>query len=265
MQRSIFPAVLAALVVSVVVNVIVLFVRDDGRGDLLRRAEEAEKRVHGSADKVDTLIGRLDSLERRHAASRRNSDAGSGSDARAAPTEVAPDGMAVFPVDADGAPLAPDGSRFVSLKDLEAEVAKALTARGGTFAMEQLPPEPPKSLEDVAADMGLSAGEVAQLRIILRESEEELLDIFFPGQWIEEAKVTVQQLRDDPDKLSAFMQQGLMRVVSNAGKLLTLERRRNKSIKDLLGEERAQQFRGKRVKPIYGEEIGTVLEDLFKD
>jgi hypothetical protein len=72
-------------------------------------------------------------------------------------------------------------------------------------------------------------------------------------------------LRDDPDKLSAFMQQGLMRVVSNAGKLLTLERRRNKSIKDLLGEERAQQFRGKRVKPIYGEEIGTVLEDLFKD
>lgn len=263
MKRSIFPAVFAALVVSILVNVISLSLRDDGRGDLLRRAEDAEKRVLGSADKVDTVVRRLEALERRSAGSRRGIDVEGGE--AASPEVVVPDGAAVFPVDENGAPLAPDGTPFISRKDLEAEVAKAIAARSAAFQGLGAPVEPAKTLEEVAAEMGLSAGEEAQLRIIQRESEDEVLDIFFPGQRIEEIKQTAKELKDDPDRLSAFVQQGLMRAFSNAGKLMTLDRRRNKSIKDALGEERAAEFRSKRVKPFYGEDLEHLMDGLLRD
>lgn len=266
MKRSIFPAVFAALIVSVFVQVVAMSFKQDGSGDFLERAEKAEARVEAMTDQVDILIRDLDKLKRQRSGRRfsdvRPGESRSDGDPAASDAGNAPLGVTF---DESGRPLAQDGTPYLSAAEVEAAVKKALDERGAAIAGDYVTPEPAKTLEEIAAEIGLSSGEEAQVRTILRESEDELLDIFFPGQKLADIKQTALEVKDDPDKQSELVQSLIMRAVPNAGKLMTMEKRRNRKIRDAIGEEKARQLRSKRVKSIYGDEVETLFKDVFDD
>jgi hypothetical protein len=251
-KSSLPAALLVALLVSIFVNVVALSFKDGGGEDFLRRAEQAEADVRAQTETVAVLTRRLESLERRKDRRPRRGD----------DDEVE---SAAAPAEGEGeVPLAPDGTAYVSTKELEEAVKQALEKRGvQNWDPATFTPAQPKSLEEVALEMGLSAGEEARLQIILRETEDEALDIFFPGQKIEAVKQQLAGAKEDPDQLSQMAQQLAMRGVSNFGRLATLEKRRNMKIKQALGDEKAKEFRGKRVKPFYGDDIEDLLGDIF--
>lgn len=258
MKQSVFPAVLTALVVSIFVHVVAGLLGDDGSSDLLARAEKAEERVQEVTSEMDVLIDRLDRLERRSSRARTVMPSEGGEAADAAPSDEA-----ALRVDAEGRPLAPDGTPYVSRTELDEAVAKAVAARGGKI--DTTPPEPAKTLAEVAQEMGLTAGEEAQIRNIMQESEDEILDIFFPGQKFADIKATVQEVADDPDRQADFVQEMAMKAVPNFGRLATLESRRKNKIRNVLGPERYRTFRSKRVKPFYGDEMENLFDGVLDD
>jgi hypothetical protein len=264
MKRSVFPAVFAALIVSVFIQLVAMGLKDDGRGDFLQRAEKAEAKVESMTDQVDILIRDLDKLKRQQSGRRfsgvRPGAPEPGSSAENGESPSAGSSLLALNVDAEGRPLASDGTPYLSKAQFDAALKEALAEHG---LVASRPFEPAKELAEVAADMGLSSGEEAQIRTIMRESEDEFLDIFFPGQKLEDIRRTAAELKADPDKQADLVQALIMRAVPNAGKLMTMENRRNRKVKGVLGEERGATFIGKRVKPIYGDEVQDLLKDVF--
>ena len=101
-------------------------------------------------------------------------------------------------------------------------------------------PRAPKDLADVAREMNLSAGEEANLREILRESEEEKVRCLFGDKPLADIARDVRAAKDDPEKQQELIQQAVANAMPNLGKLATSDSRRKKKIENLLGHVRRE-------------------------
>lgn len=255
MSRQVVFAVVAAAVVSGVMHFALAPFRPGGQSEA--KVDAFEKRVREMDDRTETLLRRLDRIETAAARERRTGGGTPGGEDSAA--ESAGPGTTVLPTDESGRPLAPDGTPYLSRADVE----RMIEERAASLAETPFVPKPPQTLEDAAREMGLSADEEASLRIILRESEEEVITSLFGERPLEDIKLEIAAVRDDPEGMQRLMQGVVARGFSNAGKLLTLEGRTRRRMENLLGKERAADFRSRNVKPVHGEEFEKILEEAF--
>jgi len=246
MGKTIFAAVIAAVLASVATVLVMGALQADrsvAESDARKLAEDVRKIEH------ERIERRIADLEKRPVAAprveRRAAD-----EAAAATTGAAPP------------PLAPDGSPYVSRAEMEAYARKM--ASGFGVKPEDVPAVKPvekKSLEEIARDMNLSAGEEANLRNILRESEEELVRSLFGDKPLDDIKREAKEAKDDPDKQAAMMQGMIQHGIANAGKLVTSEKRMKKRVEGVLGVEKASTFLATPRKPV----IDSDLEELMRD
>jgi hypothetical protein len=247
MGKTIFAAVLAALVTSLV-TVLVM--------DSMQAAVDAQARqLADETAKVerDRLERRVAEVERRAAAPR--ADRRTAGDPPPAPA----DGAAAPP------PLAPDGTPYVSRAELET-FAKQKGAALVREAMAAPLPKPveKKSLEDIAREQGLSAGEEANLRNILRDSEEELVHSLFGDTPIDDVKRQLLEAKADPDKRAVLTQSVIQNGIANFGKITTLEERTKKKVEGVLGPERAAKFNAVPHKSVIAPEFEDLLKGSFE-
>jgi hypothetical protein len=247
MGKTIFAAVVAAVLSSIATVLVMGTLQADktaAETESRKKAEDVRRVEH------ERIERRVAELEKRGAAAGRAERRAAAEDA-AAPA-------------ADGAPpaLAPDGTPYVSRAELEA-YAKKHAAQFVPDAADVVVHKPveKKSLEDIARDMNLSAGEEANLRNILRESEEEMVHSLFGDRPIEEIKREVKEAKDDPDKTAAIMQGVVQNGLANVGKIMTLENRMKKRVEAVLGKERGATFLAAPRKPV----IDADLEEVFDE
>lgn len=233
--------------------------------DRIDAAEHAKKILSDQVDRLQTEV-RAASAAARDAA---RSAAAAEEAARAVNAALArragggaAEGAAPGGAGAEGgvpALVSPDGTPYISEKELEARLAKA-GAGGAAFGAGAFPaPVAPKTLEEVAAEMSLSASEEARLRDVLRASEEEGFKALFGDRPVPEIVEEMKRAKDDPDLQEQLIGSMAGNVFQNLGKLATLEQRKKKRVEEVLGPERAQDFLRRPVKP----QLGTDLESLF--
>lgn len=251
MGKTIFAAVISSILASIA-TVLVM-----GSFQSERRAEEAKARETAEATakvEYDRIVRRVTELEKRPAAPQRVERRGSPDEA-----ETKTDGTVAAPAPATAA-LAPDGTPYVSRAELE-EFAKS---RGGAVtnavATEAKAAEA-KSLEDIAREQNLSAAEEANIRNILRETEEEMVRCLFGDKPIADVTRDVLAAKDDPDKQAELMQTVIQNALPNIGKLATVESRTKKRVVGVLGEERGKKFLDAPRKPVLAPEF----EEFFND
>ena len=248
MGKTIFAAVVTAVLASIVTVLVMTTFQAD------RSNADAEKRQ--LAD--DTARIERERLERRVAEVEKRAAAVPRAERRAAeePPAAAPGTATVAPP-----PLAPDGTPYVSRADLEtfartkgaALVREAMASPAAKHAEK-------KTLEEIAREQNLSAGEEANIRNILRESEEEAVHCLFGDKPLDDIKREAVEAKDDPDKQAAMMQGVMQNAMSNVGKLMTAEARMRKKVEGVLGADRAKTFLAAPRKPVLAPEF----EDLFK-
>jgi hypothetical protein len=246
--------IFAALIASVLASIATVIVMEALRAE--RSAADAQAReLETQTQKIerDRLVQRLADVERRVAAPAR-------AERRAEPAASVDPAPAASP--AAPAPLAADGTPYVSRAQMEA-FARSLGARVGGVAEApaEVKPVEKKTLEEIAREQGLSAGEEANLRNILRESEEELIHCLFGTKTIEEVKADFLAAKADPEKQSELMQSAIQNALQNVGKLMTAEKRTKKRVNEVLGEERGKKFMDAPRKSV----IAPDMEEFFKD
>ena len=157
--------------------------------------------------------------------------------------------------------MAPDGSPYVSKLELESTLVRKglnlLTKDGEAIDFK------PKTLEEVAKEMNLSHGEVEGLRAILRETEEEGIRLLLGDRPWDEIKQEIREAEDDDDKAAELAQRVATNMFTNLGRIATIERRRNRKIRDLLGKDRAKDFASRNVSPVSGTGFEELLGDVF--
>lgn len=248
MGKTIFAAVVAAVLAAVATVLVMDSVRNEtvAAAEAARKLEEDTRRVEQERlerrlKEVETRVATAPRVERRPAAEDRDAAA-------------------------QGAPppaLAPDGTPYVSRAELEAFAKEREIARAATLdAAGAVAPQEKLTLEEIAREQGLSAGEEANLRNILRESEEELVRCLFGDTPLDDVKRQVKEADEDPDKLTALMQGVVQNGIANVGRLMTLEKRTNKKVEAVLGEERAKKFLATPRVPVIDPEFEKVFEDF---
>jgi hypothetical protein len=246
MGKTIFAAVVAAVLASIAT----VLVMDSFKSETAA-AEAKDRQAAAEVAKVERerIERRITDLEKRAQAARPERR-GSG-DGDVAATLPAP----------------PPGSVYVTRAELD-EILKTVransSANNALVGAESHTPIEKKALEDIARDMNLTAGEEANLRNILRESEEEMIRNLFGDRPFDEIKREVQEAKDDPDKLTALMQGVVQNGIANVGRLMTLENRTKKRVTAVLGADRAKVFMGKPRKPVIDAELHDALDTLDK-
>jgi hypothetical protein len=245
--------ILAALVsgiVAALVTATVLSALRAGEGESATvRVAATEERLAEQKEDLASALRRIDSLTK--------AVEGGGGEGRS--------GRATAPADADQAPatpgaVAPDGTPYVSRAELEKALKEHLATTQAVPAPE--PAVPKRSVEEIAGEMGLSATEEANVRQILRESEEEAIRCLFGERPLAEVRDEFRAAKEDPEKMSALAQDMVGRAFANLGKLMTLENRTKRRVEETLGKERAKEFLGKPRKPVTGVDVDEVLSDL---
>jgi hypothetical protein len=248
MGKTIFAAVIAAVLSSIATVLVMGTLQADktaAAADERKKTEEVQKIER------ERLERRVGELEKRPAAPPR-AERRAADDAASAATPGAPP-----------PPLAPDGSPYVSRAEMEAFARKyAAAAMAAPSNVEPPKPVEKKSLEDIARDMNLSAGEEANLRNILRESEEEMVHSLFGDRPLDDIKREVKEAKDDPDKQAALMQGVVQNGIANVGKIMTLENRMKKRVEGVLGAERSAKFLATPRKPVIDADLENVLKDF---
>lgn len=252
MGKTIFVAVIAAILASIATTLVMASFHAE------ERAADAEAR--SKADQVAQI--ERERLERRVADVEKKVAAAPRAERRAAPDEAA---------DATAKPLAalaPDGTPYVSMAQLQtfAKTQGAALVReamkGGATEAPVAPVEK-KTLEDIARDMNLSAGEEANLRNVLRDSEEELVHNLFGDKPLDDVKREILEAKDDPEKQSSMMQGIVQNGLANVGKMMTLEKRTKKKVEAVLGADRAAKFLATPRKSVLAPEFEEVLKGGF--
>ncbi len=250
MGKTIFAAVLAALLTSVVTVLVMGSTQADKAAADAQARQLAEETARVERERLERRVAEVEkraaALPRpdRHAADDAPPAAGAG----AAPP-----------------PLAPDGTPYVSRAELEtfAKTQGAALVREAMAAPAAKPVEK-KSLEDIAREQGLSAGEEANLRNILRESEEEMVHNLFGDKPLDDVKREVLEAKTDPDKQAALVQGVIQNGIANVGKVVTLENRTRKRVESVLGAERAAKFLATPRKSVIAPEFEDVLKGGFE-
>ncbi len=241
MGKTIFAAFVTAILAAVATALVMGSIQAD------KSAADAEaRRKDEEVDKIER-----ERLERRVTDLEKRAQTATRVERRAA------DDAAALP------PLAPDGTPYVSRAQLEEFARKQVgeaVAKSGLRVLPEVKPVEKKSLEDIARDMNLSAGEEANLRNILRESEEEAVRDLFGDRPLDEIKREVTDAKEDPDKQAALMQGVVQNGIANVGKLMTLQNREKKRIESVLGAERAAKFMATPRKPVIDSDLEEVLK-----
>lgn len=246
MGKTIFAAIVAAAFTSIATVLIMNALATEKAATEAKARESAAETEKVERERLDR---RLADVERRVAAVPRVERRAEPSDAPAVAPAAAP-------------AVAPDGTPYVSQAQMEA-FAKAHGVHVGEVAVDgaDVKPIAKKTLEEIARDQGLSAGEEANVRNILRESEEELVHCLFGSKSIDEIKAELVAVKADPEKQSELMQTVVQNGINNVGKLMTLEKRTKKRVDDVLGPERGKKFMDTPRQPLLAPEF----EDIFKD
>lgn len=245
MGKTIFAALVAAVLASVATVLVMDSLRTarDAAGDEARRKDAETAKVER-----ERLERRIADLEKRPTAAARVERRPA-----AAPPSATETTAVVAPP-----PLSPDGTPYVSRAELE-EFAKKLPPAAQVAEIVPAKAVEKKSLEDIAREMNLSAGEEANLRNILRESEEEMIHNLFGDKPLADVVKEAREAKEDPDKAAAMMQGVVQNGIANVGKLMTLENRTKKKVEAVLGADRAKQFNATPRKPV----LDPDLEDAF--
>ena len=256
MGKTIFAAVIAALVTSIVTVMVMSSIQSEQRASDAAARKTVDDTAQVERERLDRRVAEL---ERRAAAPR----AGRRESAEA-PAETGEPAAAPSVPGAGGAPaIAPDGTPYVSQAQMEA-FAKAHGVRVGEI--EQVIAEAKavesKTLEEIAREQGLSAGEEANVRNIVREAEEELVRCLFGTKTIDEVKADVLAAKDDPDKQEELMTTAIQNAIGNVGKLMTLEKRTKKRVDEVLGAERSKKFLDAPRRPLIAPELEEIFEAL---
>jgi len=251
MGKTIFAAVVVAVFAAVATVLVMNALLADKRAadaDAQKKADDVAKVER------DRIERRISDLEKRAAEPRERRGVARAADdaAGAGPPALAPDGT-------------PYVSRAEMVKYAGELAAKASAMRGNEFApVDPVKPVEKKSLEDIARDMNLSAGEEANLRNILRESEEEMVRSLFGDKPLDDVKREVKEAKDDPDKQAALVQTMAQNGIANLGKFVTSEKRMKKRVEDVLGKERGEKFLAAPRKPVLDPEFEDLMKDAFK-
>lgn len=253
---------LAALFGGILASVLTFFLMTslatgDRRAEVESRMSKAEASSESAGEKAEVASRRLELLQRRLETATREHAAAVGrieaSLAERTAASAGADGTTLPP------PAAPDGTPYVSRAEMEAAIAKARSA-GGISVQAKAEPVEMKSLEEIARDMNLSAAEEANARIILRQSEEEVVQCLFGDRPFSDIEAEVRAAKADPDKMESMISDTAMRAFSNMGKLLTVEARTRKKLGESLGKDRAKDLLSRPHKPV----LGNDFENLFK-
>ncbi len=249
MGKTIFVAVIAAILASIATTLVMASFHAE------ERAADAE--VRSKAEQTAQV--ERERLERRVADVEKKAAAAPRAERRPASDEV----PAAAPAGTEA--LAPDGTPYVSMAQLQefARTQGAALVRDAMKGGTPVAPVEQKTLEDIARDMNLSAGEEANLRNVLRDSEEELVRSLFGDKPLDDVKREILEAKDDPDKQSALMQGVIQNGFANVGKLVTLEKRTKKKVEAVLGPERAAKFLATPRKPVLAPEFEEVLKGGF--
>ena len=251
MGKTVFASVIAALLTTLITHAVLLSLKTED--DALEREAAQEE-----ARRMAAIEERMDTIDRRMERSRRQSTE------RAAPTPVSPS-TAAGPNGALPA-TAPDGTAYVSRAELDTmlqELRSAPSATSVDVVEEAVQVRRPRPLEEVAAEVGLSSAEEANLRIILRESEEEMLTTLFGDRPLNDIMNDIRDAMNDPKLQERMAGEVVQNAIANIVTLMTLERRRDEKIENLLGEERAEEFGRHEVEPVLGAEFEEMFGDLF--
>jgi len=258
MGRTILAAVIAAILTSMATTLVLSSLADDRARTMEgqvsaaeKRASDAEERVKTALDRIDRLGDRIQRTESAVNEAQRN---------------------AIAAVQASGAPTAggaealqsPDGTPYVSRAELEKLLAEHPVAAAGDGVGTQgwTPPEA-KTLEEISADMGLTAQQESTLRVILRDAEQEMVNMLFGQRPIEDVKAEIRRAKDDPDAQAELIQGVIMRGVGNAGKVITWENRVRKKVEDALGADTARDFLSRPRKPVLDPDFEKVFDEAF--
>ncbi len=258
MGKTIFTALISAIVASVITALIVLALSGDEARERLERERLLEKRILDSEDQVSVALERVDRMrgDLRQAEKR----------ALGAAMRTAAEGTDAAVVGEDGRLVAPDGSALVSKAEMDAAIEAFWTEKGGPGALfntEAFEPEPAKTLSEIADEMGLTTQQEATLSVILRESEQDLVNILFGERPLEDVKDEIRAVKDDPDAQAELLQRTMTRAFANMGKLFTHEARLEKRVKNILGDEVGAEFLGKNRKPELDPDFEEFLEEVF--
>ncbi len=253
MGKTILVAVIAAVLASLATNLVMASFPTE-------QAAHEREQIAKDRQVLQVIERRIGDMERKAAASRERvararSDEGVEAEVGAESDDTTASGAAAGP-----SAVAPDGSPYVSRAEVEKLFAERAAATAAAGQAPATPPVPKRSLEEIAGEMNLSAGEEANLRIILRESEEEMLHSLFGVRPVDDIIADVEAAKQDPEKDAELKQQMIVRGIGNVGKLLTLEKRMKKKVESVLGPERAAEFLAKPRKPV----ISDKLEEVFK-
>lgn len=252
MGKTLLAAILAAVVASIATTLVMQSIADDRARVLEARVDDAEQRAADAEERVLTALDRVDRFGdrvQRTEIAVNEAQQNALSAVRAAGAEPA--------VGAEGL-KAPDGTPYVSRAELET----ALAERPATFEFE--PPPPAKTLEEIAEEMGLTAHQESTLRVILRDAEQEMINMLFGNRPIEDVIADARRAQEDPDLQAEMVQGVIMRGVGNAGKIMTWENRVRKKVTDALGEEKGSEFLGKPRKPVLDASLEEVFEGIFR-
>lgn len=254
MGKQILISIVAAVLASVATVLIVFSLGLDGRHERERRMTEleadVEKRVRTSEKGMDTALRRVDRAQ---------------ADARVAREDAATARAAAgAPGNAEGASglTAPDGTAYISMAELERVLAERIP-EGGIMDHEEVPVVEAKTIAEIADEMGLSANQEMTLDVILRESEEEMLAIFFGDLPIDEIVARAKRAKEDPEEQARMVQVIATRAFANFGKLATFESRVQHRVEDALGEELATDFLARPRKPVLSDDLDTVFKEIF--
>jgi hypothetical protein len=251
MGKTIFAALLVSVLTSIVTTLIYSALESESRAAATEERRHADETAQIERERLDRRIA---DLEKRVAAAPRAER-----HAATAPEESPSVSAPGDPGAAPPAPLAPDGTPYVS----KAELDRVLAGRAPVIANGEYKPMPKKSLEEIARDMNLSAGEEASLRDILRDAEQEFVHCLFGDRPYDDVKREVVAAKDDPDKAAVLLQNGIQNGLANAGKLMTLQNRTKKKVEAVLGTDRASKFLAAPRKPVIDPEFEELLRGKF--
>lgn len=180
-------------------------------------------------------------------------------------------GAAAAPPEEKGGPTADPssstGDPSAPLPATRGELVTLIDARifeKGLAGIQAAPPKRKVSVDDACGEMGLSSVETDSVKRVLREAETELIVSVMGTADLDAVKEEIRGVKEDPDAKAALVQKAVGNMIRNAGRLVTLEDRRDRELKRFLTPDQVKKLREYDLKSLVAdEELEGILEDVF--
>jgi len=196
----------------------------------------------GPAD-LGAVLERLDRIEEQLAASRPLLRGTGGGDATA-PTTTLPKLAAEDEAVLDAILARYDARMREVVGQAMDEKLESITVDGEILDSFEIPEKKHMTLAEVAQELELSTFQEDELRRIHEESMEKALTLLATEEdgGVETVRRDLEEAKDDPEKATALIGKYMGRLIPNIGGFMMLEQEHNKRVKELLGEDKAQQL-----------------------